>query len=106
MAKQDISQKTLLIIVIAGFSLIVMIWWLKSRNEGFSPYRDTNGIPASYTNFGYLDQYSNKDWYEYNPWIYSSINYGPLIFKYERENNRYLENKRKLMMENLKGIPQ
>lgn len=106
MANQDFSQKTLLLIVIAGFILIVMVWWFNMRREGYNPYSNTNGIPQGYTNFGYLDQYSNKDWYQFNPWIYPSFDYGRLLFNYERKNNKYLEKKRKIMLDNLENIPQ
>ena len=102
----DSSQKILLFVLLTCLVLIVLLWQRGMKHEGFSPYRGTGGISGIITGYKYLDEYSDKDWYEMNPWIYPSISYDNLLFKYQRENNKYLEEKRKIMLENLKNLPQ
>lgn len=104
MGHQDRSQKILLFVLITCLVFFVVLY-VNNKNEKFSPYRNTGGIYESNSGFNYLDEYSDKDWYEMNPWIYPSDGYYNLLFKYQRENNKYLEEKRKLMLKNLGNIP-
>lgn len=106
MNSQDHNQKILFFVIIACLVFAIVLWHRNYNHEDFSPYRGTGGIYSNYTGYKYLDDYTDKDIYQYNPWIYPSFSYDKLLFKYERENNEYLEKKRKIMLDNLRNVPE
>jgi len=108
---RDKSQQTVFFVLITILIFVVARWWWKNSyricNENYSPFRNTGGIDSDHTGYTYLDEYSNQQFYKNNPWVYPTpTSYTRLLYKYERENNRYLEEQRKKILDNLKNLPQ